>query len=122
METRLSIQMELGMREVRECSAYSGQFGLVLKEPEIRELVECRQEALVDTGRVEFGGGILPKLIHALCDSPYIDQETHDIPRTHGIWCDATIVRYLADERYTGTCIIGNNGLKTVGSWGILKK
>ena len=77
MENRLSIQMELGMREVRECNAYSRQFGLVLKEPETRELVECRQKVLVDTGRVEFGGGILPKLIHAFCDSPYIDQETY---------------------------------------------
>ena len=77
MENRLSIQMELGMQEVRACNAYIGQFGLVLKEPEIRELVECRQKALVDTGRVEIGGGILPKLIHAFCDSPYIDQETY---------------------------------------------
>ena len=32
---------------------------------------------LVDTGCVEFGGGILPKLIRAFCDFPYIDQETY---------------------------------------------
>lgn len=77
MENRLSVQMELGMEEVRSCNEYSGQFGLVLREAEIRELVECRQKALVDTGRVEFGGGILPKLIRAFCASPYIDQETY---------------------------------------------
>ena len=77
VENRLSIQMELGMQGVRVCDEYSGQFGLVLKETEIRELVECRQKALLDTGRVEFGGGILPKLIRAFCDSPYIDQETY---------------------------------------------
>ena len=35
--------------------------------------------------------------------------------RTHGIWCDSTIVRYLADERYTGTYIIGKRAVLEVG-------
>lgn len=42
-------------------------------------------------------------------------QKTHDISRTHGIWCDSTIVRYLADERYTGTYIIGKRVVLEVG-------
>lgn len=42
-------------------------------------------------------------------------QKTHDVSRTHGIWCDSTIVRYLADERYTGTCIIGKRAVLEVG-------
>ena len=42
-------------------------------------------------------------------------QKTHDISRTHGIWCDSTIVRYLADERYTGTYIIGKRAVREVG-------
>ena len=42
-------------------------------------------------------------------------QKTHDISRTHGIWCDSTIVRYLADERYTGTYIIGKRAVLEVG-------
>ena len=29
------------------------------------------------TGRIEFAGGILPKLIYAFCDSPYIEQEEY---------------------------------------------
>ena len=40
---------------------------------------------------------------------------THDISRTHGIWCDSTIVRILADERYTGTYIIGKRAVLEVG-------
>lgn len=28
-------------------------------------------------GRIEFGGGILPKLIRAICDSPFIEQENY---------------------------------------------
>ena len=64
-------------RELRECNAYSGRFGLTLRENEIAELVTGRAEALRATGRIEFGGGILPKLIRAFCDSPFIMQEDY---------------------------------------------
>ena len=64
-------------RELRDCNAYSGRFGLTLRENEIAELVESRAEALRASGRIEFGGGILPKLIRALCDSPFIMQEDY---------------------------------------------
>lgn len=64
-------------QELRGCNAYSGRFGLTLRENEIAELVTSRAEALRATGRVEFGGGILPKLIRALCDSPFIMQEDY---------------------------------------------
>ena len=42
-------------------------------------------------------------------------NHTHDISRTHGIWCGSTIVRILADERYTGTYIIGKRAVLEVG-------
>ena len=64
-------------RELRDCNAYSGRFGLTLRESEIAELVESRAEALRAAGRIEFGGGILPKLIRAICDSPFIMQEDY---------------------------------------------
>ena len=64
-------------QEVRECNAYSSRFGLTLNEPEIAELVACRAEALRASGRVEFGSGILPKLIRAFCDSPFLDQDNY---------------------------------------------
>ena len=64
-------------RELRGCNAYSGRFGLTLRENEIAELVESRAEALRAAGRIEFGGGILPKLIRAICDSPFIMQEDY---------------------------------------------
>ena len=64
-------------RELSDCNAYSGRFGLTLREDEIAELVAGRAEALRATGRIEFGGGILPKLIRALCDSPFIMQEDY---------------------------------------------
>lgn len=75
----LPMQQELiaAYQEVRECNVYSETFGLVLSESEIKELVSCRAEALRASGRIEFGGGILPKLIRAFCDSPHIDQDNY---------------------------------------------
>ena len=37
-------------------------------------LVEKRLESLKEQRRVEFGEGILSKLIFTFCDSPYLDQ------------------------------------------------
>ena len=37
--------------------------------------MERRAAALRDTGRVEFGEGILPKLIYAFYDSPWLDPD-----------------------------------------------
>ena len=70
-------QMRAARQELRECNAYSGKFGLTLCENEIAELAEGRAEALRASGRIEFGGGILPKLIRAICDSPFIEQENY---------------------------------------------
>lgn len=73
----LSLQRQASLQEIRDCNKISSQFGLTLKEAEIQELAECHKKALKDTGRVEFGGGIMPKLIYAFCDSPYLDQTTY---------------------------------------------
>ena len=70
-------QMSAARRELRECNAYSGRFGLTLRENEIAELAESRAEVLRASGRIEFGGGILPKLIRAFCGSPFIERENY---------------------------------------------
>lgn len=59
--------------EIRCCDELNRLHGLTLTEGDITELVELRGQALKNTGRVEFGGGILPKLIRAFCKSPYVD-------------------------------------------------
>ena len=66
---------EKAKQELRACNAVSERFGLSLSEGEIEELVQCRAKALKDTVRVEFSGGILPKLIYALDESWYCRQE-----------------------------------------------
>lgn len=72
-----NLQRQLSLQEIRDCNEISRQFGLQLKEADILELAACHQKALADTSRVEFGGGIMPKLIYTFCDSPYLDQTTY---------------------------------------------
>lgn len=71
------MQLSAAKEELRCCEDLNRLYGLSLSESDITELVELRSEALRSTGRVEFGGGILPKLIRAFCKSPRIDPATY---------------------------------------------
>ena len=73
--------------EIRLCNDLGKPYGLCLTEQDITELVELRSQALHNTGRVEFGGGILPKLIRAFCSSPYLDA--YNYAETLGLLQDA---------------------------------
>lgn len=55
----------------------TAQFGLLLTEEDAKELVLRRNESLAKYHRVEFGRGILDKLIYLFCDSQYINQENY---------------------------------------------
>ena len=72
------MQILTAANELRECSKLIARFGLTLSETQIQSLVEHRFDALRDTGRIEFGEGILKKLIYAFCDSPYLTQENFE--------------------------------------------
>ena len=67
-------QLAQAKEEIRCCEDLNRFYGLTLTESDITELVELRGQALRQTGRMEFGGGILPKLIRAFCSSPYVDR------------------------------------------------
>ena len=77
MDALIPMQLEAAKRELRSCEELNRRYGLVLTEEDITELVELRGQALRSTGRVEFGGGILPKLIRAFCNSPYVDYRNY---------------------------------------------
>ncbi len=62
---------------VLEKNTLSQRFGLTLSPAEATELVEYRERALKELGRVEFGTGILDSLIYEFCDSPYINQSDY---------------------------------------------
>lgn len=70
----LQMQLTAAKEEIRRCDELNRLYGLTLTEDDITELVQLRGEALRNTGRVEFGSGILPKLIRAFCKSPYVDS------------------------------------------------
>ncbi|MGE5330002.1 MAG: DUF6323 family protein [Deltaproteobacteria bacterium] len=76
--TIVNIQKLQTAEELRECNELTVRFGLFLSEHQIQSLVEKRFEALKNTGRIEFGQGILKKLITEFCDSPYIIQENYE--------------------------------------------
>lgn len=73
----ISMQIEAAKEELRCCEDLNRLYGLTLTEADITELVQLRSEALKSSCRVEFGGGILPKLIRAFCKSPYVDQQNY---------------------------------------------
>ncbi len=65
-------------QELQNCNDMTLRFGLILSAQQIQNLVERRIQALKDTGRIEFGQGVLKKIISEFCDSPYITQDNYE--------------------------------------------
>lgn len=72
---RPDAQLLSTIHEVRALDELMAQNGLHLSDGEVAALVEARFETLRETGRVEFGGGVLGKLIEAFCDSCYAPRD-----------------------------------------------
>lgn len=66
---------ELG--KICACNQYTEKFGVKLSEQDGLLLLQSRKDNLKEQERVEFGGGIMPKLIFAFCDSPFIYQDNY---------------------------------------------
>ena len=62
---------------VMETNQYTEQFGLTLSEQDAQLILDNRKAALRTQQRIEFGEGIVPKIMREFCDSPYIDQNTY---------------------------------------------
>lgn len=71
------MQLAQTVSELQNCNGMTERFGLMLTEQQIQTVAQKRVEALCDTGRVEFGRGIIKDLIFAFCDSPYITRENY---------------------------------------------
>ena len=74
MEFKIVSQPRETVRALTEANRRTAQYGLTLTPEQMTALAESRTRALLDTGRVEFGGGILPRLIEVFCDSPHLHQ------------------------------------------------
>ncbi|MEL7603139.1 MAG: DUF6323 family protein [Bacillota bacterium] len=73
LHTRGALRSE--MAQLAACNDFTVKYGLMLSESQLQRLEEARRETLRVNGRVEFGGGVLKKLIYAFCDSPYVQQQ-----------------------------------------------
>ena len=73
----MMLQRTMEAQGLSETNALTARYGLTLSEQDIATLMEKRVTALSETGRVEFGKGILEKLVFAFCDSPYLFQDTY---------------------------------------------
>lgn len=65
------------IQKILEINQKTARYGLELTEADAKTLAENRNSELRKQQRIEFGEGILPKLIDAFCDSPYMDQGTY---------------------------------------------
>lgn len=74
----LKAQLISTIRELELCNDMTEQYGLTLTRAQIQRLAEHRFLALRNTDRIEFGEGILKKLIYSFCDSPYLTQEYYE--------------------------------------------
>lgn len=73
-----NMQKAQTIAELRECNDLTLPYGLFLSEQQIQTLAQRRFAALKDTGRVEFGQGILKKLVAQFCDSPYLTKKNYE--------------------------------------------
>lgn len=65
------------VNEILDCNNISSLFGLALTEQQAKELVETKTTSLKSNGRIEFGGGIVSKIIQEFCDSPFINKQEY---------------------------------------------
>ena len=65
------------IQNILEVNQKTARYGLELTEADAKTLSETRNSELRRQQRIEFGEGILPKLIDAFCDSPYMAQGTY---------------------------------------------
>lgn len=62
---------------LQKCNELSERYGLALTEGQMLALQSARREALESAGRLEFGEGVMGKLVYAFCDSPYITRQNY---------------------------------------------
>lgn len=65
------------VEELVKCNDLTVKFGLTLSRQDAIELVKTRTLALKSNGRIEFGGGVVEKIIRRFCDSPYISTHNY---------------------------------------------
>ena len=63
--------------DISKCNELTSEYGLILSEEDVKEIIVTRNVALEKSGRIEFNGQIINKIIITFCDSPYISQNNY---------------------------------------------
>lgn len=71
----VALQNRQTITDLQSCNEITVRYGLELTTKEMYELAENRRAALERHGRIEFGGGMLKKLILEFVDSPFLNQD-----------------------------------------------
>lgn len=71
------LQQKNQLAKVLETNEMTARYGLVLTQQDAELLAAERSRVLKRERRVEFGPGILPKVIEQFCDSDFIDQNNY---------------------------------------------
>ena len=79
MEFYIVPQPQETIRALAAANRQTARYGLTLTPEQMIALAESRSMALLDTGRIELGAGILPRLISMFCDSPHLHQTDYAI-------------------------------------------
>lgn len=111
-----SLVEKQAVEEIEKCNDLTSRFGLTLSRADAVELVQTRSNALKSNGRVEFGGGVIDKLIREFCDSPYISMHNyaetlHDLTEifyyykneTLDLMSDDELIKFMKDS-FDGKC------------------
>ena len=71
------LQQKNQLAKVLETNEMTARYGLVLTQQDAELLAAERSHVLKRERLVEFGPGILPKVIEQFCDSDFIDQNNY---------------------------------------------
>lgn len=71
------LQQQSQLAKVIETNRVTEQYGLTLSVQDAKLIAAERAHALKKSRRVEFGEGIMPKIIYEFCDSDFIDQNNY---------------------------------------------
>jgi hypothetical protein len=73
-----ALVQKLAVSEIVSCNSFTVNYGLVLTPKQAVALTRTRAHALLENGRVEFGSGVVDKIIRRFCDSPNIDMYEYE--------------------------------------------
>lgn len=111
-----SLIIKQSAMEIEKLNDYTTRFGLSLTYREAVELIEARSHVLKSYGRIEFGGGVIDKIIKEFCDSPYISKHNYSETlnelmdmfyfyknETMDILSDEELIKFMK-EKFDGVC------------------